>query len=112
MTVSSVILITISALLLPAALAGLNWIFLWILLRNTDNEERHDLIGRDGTVLSVSSDMTGQVRVAGTIWKARLTEPAKSSLKVGDRVIVEEVEGLILLVTLIEASEKRGRRPL
>ncbi|MFL5834043.1 MAG: NfeD family protein [Solirubrobacterales bacterium] len=59
-----------------------------------------------------SIDPTGRVWLEGTIWSARLAEDA-SPIRAGDRVTVEAVDGLTLVVrpqpqTAIHTSEGAG----
>jgi len=70
-----------------------------------------ELIGSGGEARS-SIDPTGRVWLAGTIWSARLAAGA-SPVRPGDRVTVEAVDGLTLVVspepqTVAQTSEGAG----
>ncbi|HEX6680300.1 MAG TPA: NfeD family protein, partial [Gaiellaceae bacterium] len=58
------------------------------------------MIGREAEVVSPCRPL-GEVRVHGELWKARCEEGAE----VGDRVCIERIEGLTLLVTRASASD-------
>ncbi|HET9185489.1 MAG TPA: NfeD family protein [Solirubrobacterales bacterium] len=55
-----------------------------------------ELLGADGEARS-PIDPTGRVWLEGTIWSARLADPAAPA-RTGDRVTVEAVDGLTLVV--------------
>jgi membrane-bound serine protease (ClpP class) len=55
-----------------------------------------ELLGADGEARS-PIDPTGRVWLEGTIWSARLTDAA-APVRTGDRVTVEAVDGLTLVV--------------
>jgi len=57
-----------------------------------------------------SLDPEGQVWIEGALWGARLAEAGKP-LRPGDRVIVEEVEGLTLVVRPASSVETPARSP-
>ncbi len=66
-----------------------------------------ELVGADAEARS-TIDPAGQVWLAGTIWGARLT-PGASPVGVGDRVRVEAVDGLTLVVRPEPAPAERPR---
>lgn len=55
-----------------------------------------ELVGSDGEARS-SIDPEGKVWLAGTVWGARLSDPGRP-VRLGDRVTVEAVDGLTLVV--------------
>jgi membrane-bound serine protease (ClpP class) len=60
-----------------------------------------ELIGMTGEVRSgqlTAGPSTGQVFIDGALWRARLA-PGNPEVRIGDRVRVEEVDGLTLVVT-------------
>lgn len=68
-----------------------------------------ELVGSDAEARS-SIDPTGRVWLEGTIWSARLAEGA-TPIGAGDRVKVEAVDGLTLVVqpqTVTQTSEGAG----
>jgi membrane protein implicated in regulation of membrane protease activity len=56
------------------------------------------LVGAKASVYSEMLSPTGEVRVDGVVWRARLANTGIGSLKKGDGVMVTKVEGLTLLV--------------
>jgi len=58
---------------------------------------REELIGAGAEVRS-SLDPEGQVWIEGALWRARLAGDGATPLRPGDRVTVEAVEGLTLVV--------------
>lgn len=104
------------ALLALGILSGVTFYFVtrkvWAAHRNepvrTGTEE---LVGSEAEARS-SIDPTGRAWLAGTIWSARLAEGA-SPIRAGDRVTVEAVDGLTLVVrpepqTAVHTSEGAG----
>jgi len=67
--------------------------FFWWSKRRKATVGAETLVGRRA-VVSVDCRPHGQVRVAGEIWQARCEEGAD----VGERVVVREVTGLLLVV--------------
>jgi membrane protein implicated in regulation of membrane protease activity len=67
--------------------------FFWWSKRRKATVGAETLVGRRA-IVSVDCRPLGQVRVAGEIWQARCEEGAA----VGERVVVSEVNGLVLLV--------------
>jgi len=72
---------------------------------------REELVGAAGEARS-SIDPDGRVWLGGTIWSARLAE-GSDPVRLGDRVRVEAVEGLTLVVrpepqTAMQSSEGAG----
>lgn len=66
-----------------------------------------ELIGASGEARS-TIDPDGQVWLAGTIWGARLANAA-APVRLGDRVTVEAVDGLTLVVQPQPASAETSR---
>jgi membrane-bound serine protease (ClpP class) len=66
-----------------------------------------ELIGSDGEARS-TIDPDGQVWLAGTVWGARLANGA-SPARLGDRVTVEAVDGLTLVVRPQAAPAEQPR---
>ena len=58
------------------------------------------MIGREAEVVSPCRPL-GDVRVHGELWRARCEDGAE----IGDRVCIEGIEGLTLLVTRASASD-------
>ena len=67
--------------------------FFWWSKRRKATVGAETLVGRRA-IVSVGCRPHGQVRVAGEIWQARCEEGAD----VGERVVVREVNGLLLVV--------------
>lgn len=70
---------------------------------------QEELIGASAEVRT-PPDPEGQVAVAGGIWRARRAGN-EGQLQPGDRVIVEAVEGLTLVVRPEPSSEARAKSP-
>jgi membrane-bound serine protease (ClpP class) len=62
---------------------------------------REALIGQQGIALDDLRGGEGQIRVAGTIWRARLSGPPGVAVSKGDRVVVRAIEGLVVEVEKI-----------
>jgi membrane-bound serine protease (ClpP class) len=62
---------------------------------------REALIGQQGVALDDLRDGEGQIRVAGAIWRARLSGPPGVAVAKGDRVVVRAIEGLLVEVEKI-----------
>jgi membrane-bound serine protease (ClpP class) len=58
---------------------------------------REELVGSSAEART-ALDPDGQVAVAGAIWRARLAGDGRARLRPGDRVTIEAVEGLTLVV--------------
>ena len=65
---------------------------------------RAELIGASAEVRTPPAP-EGQVAIAGAIWRARLADGAADRLRPGDRVTVEAVEGLTLVVRPEKGSD-------
>jgi len=70
-----------------------------------------EMVGGEGEARS-TIDPTGQVFMRGTRWSARLADGV-SAVRLGDRVKVEAVDGLTLVVApvaepVVQESEQRG----
>jgi membrane-bound serine protease (ClpP class) len=107
------------ALITLAILFGISFVYIsrkvvrstWHLPKRAGTEE---MVGGEGEARS-SIDPTGQAFMRGTLWAARLADGV-SPVRVGDRVIVEAVDGLTLVVRPVaepavqksEQSEQRG----
>jgi membrane-bound serine protease (ClpP class) len=70
---------------------------------------REELVGTRGEVRT-ALDPSGQVAAAGSVWGARLAS-GSGPLRPGDRVIVEAVDGLTLVVRPEPASESPTGSP-
>lgn len=70
---------------------------------------QEELIGARAEVRA-SLDPEGQVAVAGAIWRARRADDT-GRLQPGDRVIIEAVEGLTLVVRPEPSSEAQAKSP-
>ena len=66
-----------------------------------------ELIGSVAEARSAIGD-EGQVWLAGTMWSARLTDDADGSVQMGDRVRVEAVDGLTLVVRPESTTAERS----
>jgi membrane-bound serine protease (ClpP class) len=66
-----------------------------------------ELIGSRGDARS-TIDPTGQVWAQGTIWGARLADAA-APVRLGDRVVIEAVDGLTLVVSAEPAAADSTR---
>jgi membrane-bound serine protease (ClpP class) len=66
-----------------------------------------EMIGAEGEARS-TIDPEGQVWMAGTIWGARLADPAAPA-RLGDRVRVEAVDGLTLVVRPVPSRSAQPR---
>src|SRR5215218_10275605 len=66
-----------------------------------------ELIGADGEARS-TIDPAGQVWLKGTVWGARLAE-ASGPVRLGDRVTVEAIEGLTLVVRARPATAETSK---
>ena len=64
-----------------------------------------ELMGRDGEVRS-PLDPVGQILIEGALWKARVPD-GDAPVGVGNRVRVESVDGLMLVVRPVSAAGKR-----
>jgi membrane-bound serine protease (ClpP class) len=54
------------------------------------------MVGKTGTVITDFAGATGQIRLAGAIWKAEISGGNQGPLIKGDQVIVNEVNGLVV----------------
>ncbi len=89
----------IVALVPLAAIESLD-IILWLRWRKRRSITGIEaLVGMAGRALT-DIDPEGQIRVKGQIWQAHATEP----LEAGELVVVEEVEGLRMLVSRREPA--------
>ena len=80
-----------------AAAGGLMLLILTLLLKSRRSpvvSGRESMIGSTGTVVDWTG-RTGRVRIQGEIWQARSTDRA---FEKGDRVVIDEIEGLTLVV--------------
>jgi membrane-bound serine protease (ClpP class) len=66
-----------------------------------------EMIGADGEARS-AIDPEGQVWLQGTVWGARLAE-ASSPARLGDRVTVEAIDGLTLVVRARPAAAETSK---
>jgi len=66
-----------------------------------------EMIGASGEARS-TIDPEGRVWLQGTVWGARLANPA-APLRLGDRVTVEAVDGLTLVVRAEPAAAEQSR---
>jgi membrane-bound serine protease (ClpP class) len=66
-----------------------------------------EMVGSEGEARS-TIDPEGQVWLAGTIWGARLAEAA-APVRLGDKVTIEAVDGLTLVVRPAAAKASRSR---
>jgi membrane-bound serine protease (ClpP class) len=66
-----------------------------------------ELLGAEGEARS-GIDPDGQVWLAGTVWGARLADP-DAPARLGDRVVVEAVDGLTLVVRPQPPSPQANR---
>lgn len=62
-----------------------------------------ELVGHEAEVRE-SLDPVGQVWVEGALWKARVHDGA-AALRPGNRVVIEKVDGLTLLVRPVESMQ-------
>jgi len=100
------------------ALAIVSGVALWFVARKVYAAHRHtppqmgpeEMIGGSGDARS-DLDPSGQVFTHGTLWAARLA-PGSEPVRAGDKVIIEAVDGLTLVVRPqpqpVHASEGSG----
>jgi membrane-bound serine protease (ClpP class) len=67
-----------------------------------------ELIGRDDAVVREQLDPVGQIWVEGSLWRARAG--GDGPVPVGNRVRVESVDGLTLVVTPLGGASDEGER--
>ncbi len=73
--------------------------------RSAPKSGKEALVGSAGTVIQDFIEGKGQIRVAGAIWSAQLSELGRDSefsANKGDEVVVNSVNGLNLTVTLMK----------
>lgn len=78
-------------------LFALNLLFAWLVyrvLRKKPTTGSEGMRGKRGVVLAVRKTTGLQVRVEGEIWQAISRQP----LSKGDKIVVEEISGLVLRV--------------
>ena len=98
-----------AALLTLAILSAISFVFI---SRKVIRSTRHlpkragteEMVGGEGEARS-SIDPTGQVFMRGTRWSARLAEGV-AAVRAGDRVRVEAVDGLTLVVAPVATAQE------
>jgi membrane-bound serine protease (ClpP class) len=66
-----------------------------------------ELIGREAEVRE-PLDPVGQVWIEGALWKARV-EDGSGPIRPGNRVVIEKVDGLTLLVRPVEQTQSEAK---
>lgn len=80
------------------AIAVIYLLYAFVVIRSKPATGAESMLGAKGTVYSESLNDGGEVVVGGVIWKAHLVDSRSRPLKKGDRVIVDRVEDITLVV--------------
>ncbi|MCX6128986.1 MAG: nodulation protein NfeD [Proteobacteria bacterium] len=95
--------------IIPAALvlAGIGLAFSWLILRNQRSRIRsgtEGIVGMQVEAVEYFVDGKGQVRLQGEYWNG--IELEHQMVKPGDRLLVQEVDGLTLQLKLLQAQKR------
>jgi membrane-bound serine protease (ClpP class) len=101
-----------AALITLGILSGISFYFIARKVIEAHREQpvrsgSEEMIGADGEARS-TIDPDGQVWLQGTVWGARLAE-ASGPVRLGDRVTVEAIDGLTLVVRARSAAVEKSK---
>jgi len=101
-----------AALITLGILSGISFYFIARKVIEAHREQpvrsgSEEMIGADGEARS-TIDPDGQVWLQGTVWGARLAE-ASGPVRLGDRVTVEAIDGLTLVVRAQSAAVEKSK---
>ena len=101
-----------AALITLGVLSGISFYFVTrkVIAAHRDNPIRSGTEEMIGAVAEARStiDPEGQVWMQGTLWAARLSNPG-SPVRLGDRVLVEAVDGLTLVVSAEPGAAEQSK---